>query len=85
MNDDQILEKIKQRLGTLTESDVSSIEVSTALRSELGLNSLDAVELVLELEEAFDIELPDDQLAGFEQVGDVIDAIKGALSGVSGK
>ena len=48
--------------------------------SELGLESLDALELVFDLEEKFDIEIPvnanDAQIGGFERVSDVIAAVQ---------
>ena len=48
--------------------------------TELGLESLDALELVFDLEEKFDIEIPvnanDAQIGGFEKVSDVIAAVQ---------
>ena len=48
--------------------------------TELGLESLDALELVFDLEEKFDIEIPvnanDAQIGGFERVSDVIAAVQ---------
>ena len=48
--------------------------------AELGLESLDALELVFDLEEKFDIEIPvnanDAQIGGFEKVSDVIAAVQ---------
>jgi acyl carrier protein len=48
--------------------------------AELGLESLDALELVFDLEEKFDIEIPvnanDAQIGGFEKVSDVVAAVQ---------
>jgi acyl carrier protein len=48
--------------------------------SELGLESLDALELVFDLEEKFEIEIPvnanDAQIGGFEKVSDVVAAVQ---------
>jgi acyl carrier protein len=55
--------------------DRSEIAMDDNLR-ELGLESLDALELVFDLEEKFDIEIPvnanDAQIGGFEKVSDVV-------------
>jgi len=50
---------------------------------ELGLESLDAVELIFELEEKFDIEIPynaNDPRPEFDTVGDVVKAVEGLVA-----
>ena len=42
---------------------------------ELGADSLDAVELVMELEEEFDVNFSDEVSSGFETIGDIVGAI----------
>ena len=71
----EILERILDELKRICESVPEDLGPHTKLRDELGLNSLDAVDLALELEEAFDIELPDEELIAFAQVADVVDAV----------
>lgn len=80
MNDADILETLRERLRELVDGELGELTHTTALRDELGLNSLDAVDLVLELEDAFSIELPDEELTRFETVGDVIEAVKSRLA-----
>jgi len=60
---DSVLERILAELRRICEEVPEDLGPQTRLREELGLNSLDAVDLALELEEAFDIELPDEELA----------------------
>jgi acyl carrier protein len=59
--------------------DRSEITVDDRL-ADLGLESLDALELVFDLEEKFDIEIPvnanDAQIGGFEKVSDVVAAVQ---------
>jgi acyl carrier protein len=50
--------------------------MEVALVDELGMDSLDAVELNMALEEEFDIEIPDEVLAGFVTVEDVVKYIE---------
>ena len=79
MTDARILETIRERLAQLIDREMPELTLATDLREELGLNSLDAVDLVLDLEEAFGIELPDDDLDSFERIGDVVRAVKTQL------
>jgi acyl carrier protein len=46
---------------------------------DLGADSLDIVELVMELEEEFDIQIPDDQAEKIKTVGEAIDYIETAI------
>jgi len=51
---------------------------------DLGLESLDAVEMIFELEEKFDITIPynaNDSRMEFETVGDVVKAVQGLING----
>eukprot|EP00441_Pelagodinium_beii_P038241 CAMPEP_0197646606 /NCGR_PEP_ID=MMETSP1338-20131121/23748_1 /TAXON_ID=43686 ORGANISM="Pelagodinium beii, Strain RCC1491" /NCGR_SAMPLE_ID=MMETSP1338 /ASSEMBLY_ACC=CAM_ASM_000754 /LENGTH=126 /DNA_ID=CAMNT_0043220257 /DNA_START=60 /DNA_END=440 /DNA_ORIENTATION=+ len=50
-----------------------------ATLSELGADSLDIVESVMALEEAFDVELPDEETTKLKNVGDVMDLIQSKL------
>uniref|UniRef100_A0A7S2NFK4 Acyl carrier protein n=1 Tax=Alexandrium andersonii TaxID=327968 RepID=A0A7S2NFK4_9DINO len=53
--------------------------VRTATLTELGADSLDIVESVMALEEAFDVELPDEETTALKDVGDVADLIESKL------
>ena len=46
---------------------------------DLDADSLDLVELVMALEEAFDIEVPEEELEGIETVGQAFELVKGKL------
>lgn len=52
---------------------------STKFIEDIGADSLDIVELVMELEEEFDIQIPDDQAEKIKTVGEAIDFIEVAL------
>lgn len=71
----KVLDQILTELKRICEAVPDNLGPDTQLREELGLNSLDAVDLALELEEAFDIELPDEALISFARVSDVVDAV----------
>ena len=47
---------------------------------ELGIDSLDSIEVLFELEEEFDLEIPDDVAQGVDSVGEVIERLTGHLA-----
>ena len=75
MNENEIFDRIAARLRELNDRGVTEISAQTDLREDLGLNSLDAVDLVLEIEDEFEIELPDDEIMSLATVADVIRAV----------
>lgn len=48
--------------------------------STLGVSSLDAITIVYEIEEAFDIEVPNESLEGLETVEDIVDRLNSLIS-----
>lgn len=75
MSKEEILEKIKEitadRLG-VDESDVTS---TASFREDLEADSLDLVELIMELEEQFGMEIPDEQAEKINTVEDAVDYV----------
>ena len=49
---------------------------ATNFQDDIGADSLDIVELIMELEEEFDIQIPDDQAEKIKTVGEAIDYIE---------
>lgn len=76
MNQEEIFEKVKsiiiEQLG-VTEA---SVTMEASFIDDLGADSLDIVELIMALEEEFDIEIPDADAEKVVTVGDVVDYIK---------
>lgn len=63
----------------VTSAHHDRIEDSTHLVNDLGLDSLDVLELAMALEEEFDIEIPDEELEPVATVGDFVRAVKKRL------
>ena len=61
--------------------DKEKITRETSFVNDLGADSLDTVELVMELEEEFDIDIPDDAADKIQTVGEAIDFILQAQNG----
>ena len=76
MSSEEILEKVKgiivEQLGVAE----ASVTMEASFIDDLGADSLDIVELVMALEEEFDIEIPDSDAEKVVTVGDVEDKIK---------
>jgi acyl carrier protein len=64
---DRIRELVSEQLGV----ERADVLAEASILDDLGADSLDVVELVMALEEAFDIEIPDDAIEGMRTIGDV--------------
>ncbi|HYQ05190.1 MAG TPA: acyl carrier protein [Polyangiaceae bacterium] len=60
---------------------LARVKLSSNLIADLGADSLGLVELVLALEEAFDIEVPDELTENVHTVGDIVTLVQGCLDG----
>ncbi len=71
------LEKVKgiiiEQLG-LEES--MEIKRETSLMGDLEADSLDAVEIIMAIEDEFGIEIPDEAAEGFKNIGDIVDYVE---------
>ncbi len=72
MEFEKIVKIISEQLGV----DESSITKETSFVDDLGADSLDVVELIMAMEEEFDMEIADGEADGIKTVGDVLDYIK---------
>ena len=67
----KVKEIVVEQLGV----ELASVTEEASFTDDLGADSLDTVELVMALEEEFDIEIPDEAAQGVKTVGDVIELI----------
>jgi len=67
-----MFEKIKEIIADqLGVDDIDSITPATSLVADLEADSLDAVEIMMALEDEFDIEIPDEKAENFKNIGDI--------------
>lgn len=71
-----VYEKFKQILAEQLDADVESITPDTDIADDLGADSLDVVEMLMAIEDEFDIEIPDEQIENLKTVGNVVDYIQ---------
>mgnify|MGYP003504513017 FL=1 len=66
---------MKQILADQLDADIDSITLETDIQDDLGADSLDVVEMLMSIEDEFDIEIPDEQIENLKTVGQVVDYI----------
>ncbi|WP_040211678.1 acyl carrier protein [Clostridium polynesiense] len=71
-----VFEKIKSIIADKLSIDEDTITMESAFIEDLGADSLDIVELIMTLEDEFEIEIPDEDAEGIVTVGDVVEYIK---------
>ncbi len=73
-----IAEKIKKIIVDKLGVDESEVTSEASFTNDLGADSLDTVELIMEFEKEFDISIPDEEAEKIQTVGEVIDYLAGA-------
>ncbi len=76
MSQEAILEKVRSIVAEQLSVDAGEINPDSNFQKELGADSLDKVEILMALEEAFDIEIPDEAAEGIATVGDAVKYIE---------
>ncbi|HNQ21970.1 MAG TPA: acyl carrier protein [Phycisphaerae bacterium] len=75
MTAQEIEEKVVQIVGEHMNVDKGEISRATSFVDDLNADSLDTVELVMELEDEFDLTIPDEEAEKLKTVGEAIDYI----------
>lgn len=70
--EEQVAQIISEQLGV----EKGQITMETSFINDLGADSLDQVELVMEFEQKFDMEIPDEEAEKIQTVGDAVRYIK---------
>ena len=72
-----MLEEMKRLIAEQLNCEESEITAETSFKDDLGADSLDLFELVMALEDEYNVEIPAEELAELATVGDVIEYLKG--------
>ena len=75
--EEKVIDIISEQLGLGKEE----IKPEANFLDDLGADSLDIVELVMAMEESFDMEIPDEDAENIRTVGDVINYVKERIDG----
>ena len=73
-------EKLKKLIVEVLNVDASEISLETTFIDDLGADSLDVFQIIMGLEEEFDIEIPNEEAEKIVTVGDAVEQIKSALN-----
>ncbi|MDR1132792.1 MAG: acyl carrier protein [Synergistaceae bacterium] len=82
-NEDEILAKLKALVIDRLNVEEEQIKPDASFVEDLGADSLDIVELIMGIEEEFDVEIPDEDAEKLRNVGDALAYVKQKL-GVEG-
>lgn len=74
---EKVRDIIAEELGV---DDVDSITMETSMMDDLDADSLDAVEIIMALEDEFEIEVPDEEAESFKSIGDIVKYIEGEIA-----
>ncbi|MCI6770610.1 MAG: acyl carrier protein [Oscillospiraceae bacterium] len=73
---DTMLEKMRKVICEYADVKPEEITEKTNIRTDLGLNSLELVNMAVAIEDEFGVEIPDREALGIETVADTIELIK---------
>jgi acyl carrier protein len=74
-----VFEKVKEMLCEQLDVEEDKVTADSSIVDDLGADSLDVVDLVMSLEEEFDLEIPDEDVENMKTVGDMVKYIEGKL------
>lgn len=80
MSKDEIFEKVKAIVAEQLSVDADKVLPEANFQNDLNADSLDVVEMVMALEEAFDVEIPDEAAEEIKTVQDAVDYIAGKVA-----
>ncbi len=67
-----VLEKVQKIIADELGIEIDKIELDSDLSEDLGADSLDAIELIMAIEEDFDVEIPDSEGTKIKLVSDIV-------------
>ena len=76
MSSEEVFEKVKETIIEQIGVTDTAVTMEASFIDDLGADSLDSVELIMALEEEFDMEIPDADAEKIVTVGDVVEYIK---------
>ena len=73
-------EKLQSIIAEVLNIDADEVTMDKTFVDDLGADSLDVFQIIMGIEEEFDIEIPNDAAENISTVSDALDAIKNALN-----
>ena len=73
-------EKMQQIIADVLSVDLDEINLNTTFKDDLGADSLDVFQIIMAVEEEFNIEIPTEEAEKIVTVGDAVEAIRNAVN-----
>ena len=70
------IDKIKQILADTLDVSEDELSADTNIATDLGADSLDVVEILMAIEDEFDIEIPDSEIENIRTIGELVEYIE---------
>lgn len=71
-----VFEKVRDIIVDQLDADENDVILEASIIDDLGADSLDVVDLVMSIEEEFDVEIPDEEVENIKTVGDIVKYIE---------
>ena len=71
-----VFDKIKDIIVEQLDVAEDAVTMEASITEDLGADSLDVVDLVMSIEESFDVEIPDEEVENIKTVGDIVKYIE---------
>ena len=71
-----VLEKVKAIIAEQFDVEEDKITADTDLQEDLGADSLDVVDLLMSIEDEFEVEVPDEEIENIKTVGSLVSYIE---------
>ena len=71
-----MFEKVRDILAKQLRIDPANISEDSRIKNDLGADSLDILQLLMSIEEEYNVQIPDEELATFETVKDVVNYLE---------
>ena len=71
-----VFDKIKDIIVEQLDVEEDAVTMEASITDDLGADSLDVVDLVMSIEESFDVEIPDEEVENIKTVGDIVSYIE---------
>lgn len=80
MSHEEVVKKVKDIIVDKLGAEESEVTESASFTNDLGADSLDTVELLMEFERVFNVKIPDEDAAGISTVADAIKYIENKIA-----
>lgn len=71
-----VFEKLKEIIALQLDIDGETLTPETKILEDLGTDSLDVVEMLMSVEDEFNVEIPDEKIEDLKTIGDVVEYIQ---------